>query len=254
MNPTSLFSGRATDYALYRPSYPAEAITTILEGLDHPSQLVAADIGAGTGIGSRLLGDRKVKVFAIEPNADMRLAATGHPMVEFLCATAEVTGLSNASIDLVSCFQSFHWFNPTSLLEFRRILKSSGRLALVWGIWDEDDPFTKELGRLVFQASNNIAGLPTRESMVSTLLESPYFQKVRQTNVPYQQWLELPGLIGLAQSQGFVPLSGGEQQQLVAQLQKLHSQAADSSGKVCVVYRTDIYLAEPTAISLELQF
>lgn len=46
MNPTTLFSGRATDYALYQPSYPAEAIATILERLDHPSQLVAADIGA----------------------------------------------------------------------------------------------------------------------------------------------------------------------------------------------------------------
>ncbi|MBW4636396.1 MAG: class I SAM-dependent methyltransferase [Iphinoe sp. HA4291-MV1] len=247
MNPTSLFSDRAINYALYRPSYPAEAITTILEGLYHPSQLIAADIGAGTGIASRLLGDRGIKVIAIEPNAEMRLAATGHPMVEFHSTTAEVTGLSNASVDLVTCFQSFHWFNPTpSLLEFRRILKSSGRLALVWGIWNEDDPFTKELERLVFQASNNIPGLPTRESMVSPLLESPYFQKVRQITFPYQQWLELPGLIGLVQSQGFVPLSEGEQLKLVAQLQKLHSQAASGSGKVCVLYRTDIYLAEPT--------
>lgn len=36
MNPTSLFSGRATDYAFYRPSYPAEAIATILEQLELP--------------------------------------------------------------------------------------------------------------------------------------------------------------------------------------------------------------------------
>ncbi|WP_017315222.1 class I SAM-dependent methyltransferase [Mastigocladopsis repens] len=246
MNPTSLFSGRATDYAQYRPSYPTEAITTILEGLDHPSQLVAADIGAGTGIASRLLGDRGVKVIAIEPNAEMRLAATEHLMVEFSSATAEETGLPDASVDLVTCFQSFHWFNPSpTLWEFRRILKSSGRLALVWGIWDEDDSFTKELERLVLQASNNLPGLPSRESMVSPLLESSYFQKVRQTTFPYQQWLDLQGLIALAQSQGFVPLSGGEQQQLVTQLQKLHEQAADSSGKVCVVYHTNIYLTEP---------
>ncbi|WP_414583200.1 class I SAM-dependent methyltransferase [Scytonema sp. PCC 10023] len=246
MNPTSLFSGRATDYALYRPSYPPEAINTILEGFDQPSQLVAADVGAGTGIASRLLGDSEIKVIAIEPNEEMRLAATGHPMVEFRSATAEVTGLPDASVDLVTCFQSFHWFNPSpTLWEFHRILKPSGRLALVWGIWDEDDSFTKDLERLVFQASNNIPGLPSRESMVSALLETPYFQKVRQTNVPYQQWLDSQGLIGLVQSQGFVPLSGEERQQLVAQLQKLHKQAVDSSGKVCVVYRIDIYLAEP---------
>lgn len=47
MNPTNLSSSRANDYALYRPSYPQSAITTILEGLDSASQLVAADIGAG---------------------------------------------------------------------------------------------------------------------------------------------------------------------------------------------------------------
>ena len=248
MNPTSLFSGRATDYALYRPSYPTEAIATILEGLDHPSQLVVADIGAGTGIASRLLGDRGIRVFAIEPNTEMRQAAIPHSLVEFREATAEETYLDDASVDLVTCFQSFHWFDPSpTLLEFRRILKSSGRLALVWGIWDEDDVFTRELSRLVFRASNNHPGLPSRESMVSALLDNPHFHHVRQTSFAYQQQLELPGLIGLAQSQGFVPNSGQKKQQLVTDLQKLYEQGADSSGKVCVLYRTDVYLAEPTA-------
>ena len=69
MNPTSLFSGRATDYAKYRPSYPTEAIATILEGLEQPSKLVAADIGAGTGIASQLLAEHGIRVIAIEPNA-----------------------------------------------------------------------------------------------------------------------------------------------------------------------------------------
>jgi 2-polyprenyl-3-methyl-5-hydroxy-6-metoxy-1,4-benzoquinol methylase len=58
MNPLNRFSDRAADYAKYRPSYPEEAIATILEGLGDPSQLVAADIGAGTGISSRLLAQK----------------------------------------------------------------------------------------------------------------------------------------------------------------------------------------------------
>lgn len=247
MNPTSLFSGRATDYAKYRPSYPTEVIATILEGLDHPSQLVAADIGAGTGIASQLLAERGIRVIAIEPNADMRQAATPHSLVEFREATAEVTHLPDASVDLVTCFQSFHWFDPSpTLCEFRRILKSSGRLALVWGIWDEDDVFTRELSRNVLRASNNRPGLPSRESRVSAVLENSHFHHVRQTSFTEQQQLELPGLIGLAQSQGFIPHSGQEKQQLVTDLQNLYEQGADSSGKVCVLYRVDVYLAEPT--------
>ncbi|WP_287312777.1 hypothetical protein [Moorena sp. SIO1G6] len=55
MNPESRFSELVADYAKYRPSYPAVAIDKILEGLENRGQLVAADIGAGTGISSRLL-------------------------------------------------------------------------------------------------------------------------------------------------------------------------------------------------------
>lgn len=204
MNPTSLFSGRGTDYAKYRPGYPREAIATILQGLDHLPQPVAADIGAGTGIASRMLADCGVRVIAIEPNADMRLAASPHPLVEFREGKAEVTHLPDASVDLITCFQSFHWFDPVpTLSEFRRILKSSGRLAVVWGIWDEDDAFTKELSDLVTQASSNRLGLPSSESRVSALLESPLFHHVRSTSFTYQQQLDLQGLIGDPESRKF---------------------------------------------------
>ena len=83
MNPQQRFSDRAEDYAKYRPSYPSEAIDSILEGLEAPERLIAADIGAGTGISSRLFAARGVKVIAIEPNAAMREAEITHPLVEF---------------------------------------------------------------------------------------------------------------------------------------------------------------------------
>ena len=135
---------------------------------------------------------------------------------------------------------------PQRFGEFHRILRSSGWLALVWGIWDEDDVFTRQLSRLVLRASNNRPGLPSREFRVSALLENSHFHHVRQTSFTDQQQLELPGLIGLAQSQGFIPHSGQEKQQLVTDLQNLYEQRADSSGKVSVLYCIDVYLAEPT--------
>jgi ubiquinone/menaquinone biosynthesis C-methylase UbiE len=146
-NPLSRFCDLASDYAKYRPSYPAAAIDFILEGIDTQLPIVVADVGAGTGISSRLLAERGVRVIAIEPNADMRQAAAPHPLVEFRQATAEATSLSDASVDLVTCFQSFHWFNPEpTLLEFHRILKPSGRLAAVWNEWDKNDDFTENFG------------------------------------------------------------------------------------------------------------
>jgi hypothetical protein len=44
------FSDRAADYIRYRPTYPDEAVHAILDGLGPPDRLVAADVGAGTGI------------------------------------------------------------------------------------------------------------------------------------------------------------------------------------------------------------
>ncbi|MCX7594597.1 MAG: class I SAM-dependent methyltransferase [Fischerella sp.] len=156
-NPLSYFSDLGEDYEKYRPIHPASAINTILSALSSPTRLVAADVGAGTGIGARLLADRGVQVMAIEPNTDMRMAATPHGRVEFLAGTAEQIPLQTASVDLVTSFQAFHWFDFTkSLQEFRRILKPSGRLALVWSLWDQTDAASKEYTRLIFEASKDL--------------------------------------------------------------------------------------------------
>ncbi|WP_338462640.1 class I SAM-dependent methyltransferase [Synechococcus elongatus IITB7] len=125
------------------------------------SQIVAADVGAGTGIGARLFADRGIQVLAIEPNEDMRTAATSHENVEFLVGTAEQIPLDSASVDLVTSFQAFHWFDfDKSLKEFHRILKPSGYLALTWSCWDQDDLVSKEYIRLVF-----LDGKPVEEFM-----------------------------------------------------------------------------------------
>ena len=66
LNPQNRFTDRVEDYVKYRPSYPTAAIDKILENFTLP--ITAADIGAVTGISSRLLATRCVKVIAIEPN------------------------------------------------------------------------------------------------------------------------------------------------------------------------------------------
>ena len=156
MDSTYIFTARVKQYAQYRATYPLEAIAAILEGLANPSQLVAADIGAGTGIASRLLGDCGVMTIAVEPNSAMRQEAQYHPQVEFIEGTAEKTNLFDDSVDLVTSFSAFHWFEPLSTLqEFHRILKPHGRLALIWNIWDETDKFTKALIDIVDMASES---------------------------------------------------------------------------------------------------
>lgn len=245
LNPLNRFSDRAVDYAKYRPSYPDEAIATLLAGLGNPSQLVAADIGAGTGIASRLLAEAGVHVIAIEPNAAMREAAIPHPLVEFRDGTAEATHLPDASVDLVTCFQAFHWFNPEpTLLEFHRLLKPTGRLAVVWNDRDRDHEFTQNYTRLVQIASNHHPA-ESRMTSVDPLLTSSLFLDVRCITFTYRQPLDLEGLLGRVKSVSYIPQAGQALEQLRLGLEQLYNRDRDAQGFVYMTYCTSVYLANP---------
>jgi ubiquinone/menaquinone biosynthesis C-methylase UbiE len=255
-NALSYFSDRGEDYEKYRPIYPASVIDTILSGLGSPTQITAADVGAGTGIGARLLADRGIQVVAIEPNEDMRTAATPHEGVEFLVGTAEQTPLKDASVDLVTSFQAFHWFDfDKSLQEFRRILKPSGRLALTWSFWDQDDLVSKEYTRLVFEASKDREHQSRSEMQLETWFKSisyqlfwqglwlPCFTNLKRHQFVSNQYLDSLGLVGLARSQGFTASEGRNLEKLVSDLAVFHQRFCDHQGLVRLIYRTHLYTA-----------
>ena len=243
MNPQSRFSSRAEDYAKYRPSYPDGVIDRLIAELNSTDDSIAADIGAGTGISSRLLADRGVKVIAIEPNAAMRQAAQSHPLVEFHHGSAEDTKLPDASVDLVTCFQAFHWFNPQpTLKEFARILKPKGKLAAVWNNRNKDDKFTKEYSLLTQKASNHNSEL--RYGTEKYLDNTHWFDPVRHLTFPYQQVLDLPALIGRAMSTSYIPQEGKIHDCFVRDLKQLHQNYRDKKGLVYLQYQTNVYLTE----------
>ncbi len=245
MNPLTRFSDRAEDYVKYRASYPASAIDAILAGLAPPPQLIVADIGAGPAIASRLFAEKGVRVLAIEPNAAMREAAIPHPLIEFRDATAEFTHLPDAFVDVVSCCSAFQWFNhELSLLEFRRILKPSGRLAVVVNDRNKNDEFTGEYVRLLRTSSDNA---PPEVCFLSVepLTNSPHFVNIRQYTFDHRQQVDFTGLIGNAMSYSTVPRQGLAHQQLISRLQELYERHCNEHGMVSLVYRTIIHLAEP---------
>lgn len=141
INPTLRFTDRVGDYAKYRPTYP-EALFADLDAFWSSSSVVA-DVGAGTGLFTRLVAPRVGRVWALEPNEAMRTegqAQSGEfPSITWASGTAEDTGLADASLDALVCAQAFHWFNraPTAR-EWRRILKPSAPVVLVWNERDEE--------------------------------------------------------------------------------------------------------------------
>lgn len=241
MNPQERFSDRAQDYAKYRPSYPSEVINCVLEQLRESSSLIAADIGAGTGISSRLLADKGVKVIALEPNQAMRQAALAHPLVEFRDGNAEETKLPDKSVDLVTCFQSFHWFNPEpALQEFARILKPKGVLAIVWNNRLLEDNFTREYSHLTQVASNNQS--ETRYGTQRFLDAPELFAPVRHVIFPYYQVLNHEALIGRAMSTSYIPKQGEIATKFILDLEQLYEQHKNSNGLIYLKYNTSVYL------------
>src|SRR5687768_16889833 len=134
VNPTARFSNRVEDYARYRPGYPAAIIEFFTTRLGITKADVA-DVGSGTGIFTALLLDAGHRVFAIEPNDAMRAEAErtlgGREGFVSVDGSAEQTTIDDASVDLITAAQAFHWFDvPATRAEFRRILRADGIVAL----------------------------------------------------------------------------------------------------------------------------
>jgi len=205
VNPTGRFGSRAGAYAVFRPSYPPEAIDAALAGLGDTHALVVADVGAGTGISARLLADRCAQVIAVEPNARMREAAKPHERVRWVDGRAESTGLADGSVDIVATCQAFHWFaNEVAMLEFRRIARR--RAALLQYERDESDSFTKAYGDVVRSyATDDTEGLRERGLAVFSAFPGA---RVARYVVPLRQPLDCEGLLGRAASSSYLPTSG----------------------------------------------
>ena len=134
---TERFSDRVADYVRYRPDYPAAMLDWLQREQGVTPAWKVADVGAGTGISSKLFLDAGHAVTAVEPNAAMRAAAMAwlgdRPGFQAIDGAANATTLPDASVDLVTVAQAFHWFEPASTRrEFARILRPGGLAAIFW--------------------------------------------------------------------------------------------------------------------------
>src|SRR5689334_22644665 len=131
------FTSRVETYAKYRPGYPAEIVDLLRRECNLTPDSIVADIGSGTGKLTELFLANGNVVFGVEPNGAMREVAENifkdQPSFRSVDGSAESTTLTDASVDVITAGQAFHWFDAAKTRrEWVRILKSGGWVALIW--------------------------------------------------------------------------------------------------------------------------
>ncbi|WP_042171048.1 class I SAM-dependent methyltransferase [Paenibacillus gorillae] len=249
-NSKERFSNRVENYVKYRPGYPIEALDYLYSdvGLNASSQV--ADLGAGTGIFSKLLLERGSEVIAVEPNQAMREAADkelgGLPNYRSVAAAAETTGLPEHSVDFIVCAQSFHWFDrPAAQAEFHRILKPGGKAALIWNSrLTSGTPFLEgyeELLRLYSTDYKQMTHKNISADQLRTFFRENRMQEATFTN---GQLLNREELLGRALSSSYVPAEGEpNHERLKEELSQLFERT-NVTGHVSFDYQTEIFWGE----------
>ena len=148
-------AGKAESYDLGRPAYPAEFFDYLYGEFGLRPDAVIADIGAGPGKAAQGFAQRGSRVYAVEPDKDMRRIAlerlSAYPKCTVLGSCAEDTGIPAGTIDLIFCGNAFYWFKRTLVVpEFKRILKgsNSAKIVLAWqGERERSTALAEELKR-----------------------------------------------------------------------------------------------------------
>lgn len=249
-DPTKRFSGRVDNYVKYRPTYPNKVLDYLKDKCSLSLASVIADVGAGTGIFTKLLLNKGYIAYAVEPNQPMLDAA-----VEQLSAysnfipvdgTAEATKLALHSIDLIVCAQAFHWFNnEQTRVEFNRILAKDGKVALIWNNrLVNSDEFAKAYDALL--KNESVDYNKVNHQNISDIDFKAFFKNGAYSikRIPNSQVFDEEGLIGRAFSSSYVPPQDSDEGQVFLKLLKELFNKYNHNGKVIFHYQTEIYLGE----------
>ncbi|PJN28177.1 class I SAM-dependent methyltransferase [Kitasatospora sp. CB02891] len=141
------FGSAARLYDSIRPAYPAQAVARAIGS--EPVRVL--DLGAGTGLLTRVLRAAGHEVIAVEPDAQMRVvAAERHPGTQVLAGSAEDIPLPDGSVDAVVVGQAYHWFTPQDALpQIHRVLRKDGVFAPMWNVRDDRTPWVAALSGVI---------------------------------------------------------------------------------------------------------
>src|SRR6516162_423752 len=241
------FSNRVTEYVRYRPSYPRALLELMRTECNLRPDHAIADIGSGTGLLTKLFLENGNPVFGVEPNAEMRAAGEhvlqGCTNFSSVSGSAEATTLPSQAVDFITAGQAFHWFNvELAAKEFRRILKPSGWVVVVWQDRRmEDTPFARAYEDLLERYGTDYKRV--KDSYPETDKIRTFFDpgSFRTRDLPNHQVFDWEGLCGRLRSSSYAPTEGhANHAAMLAHLGKIFEQHHEN-GSVRMDYFARVY-------------
>jgi SAM-dependent methyltransferase len=246
---TERFTSRVENYVRYRPSYPEGLIPLLQREAGLEPDWVVADIGSGPGNLTRQFLEFGATVFGVEPNQAMREAGEELMGTETrfrsVAGTAEATTLPDASVDLVTAAQAFHWFDPAATRsEFQRILRAPGWVALIWNRRSEGiSPFLDEYHEMLRQYSREFDRVSVRDDTAAQGMgvlfgRSGYWL----FTLPNEQLLDADAFWGRLLSSSYTPLPGESGHDEIRQRSSEIFDTYAEDGVLHFPYETQVYI------------
>jgi ubiquinone/menaquinone biosynthesis C-methylase UbiE len=239
------FSSNADDYERTRPGYPPDAVAHLVKVLGLRPGVTVADVAAGTGKLTRLLVRTGARVIAVEPVAAMRAyLAAACPAAEVLDGVAEGLPLGDASADALTVAQAFHWFDgPRALLEFGRVLRPGGRLAVVYNHRDRQAPWLAAVNRLV-EAHRNGTPQQWDGRWLAAFEAQPLFTSLGRAEFDNPQVLTPDEFVARMRSMSYVAaLPSDDQSALLSSIASLLAEHPATAGRdeLVIGQRTSVH-------------
>lgn len=128
--PKDNFSQQSADYSRYRPVYPQSLYDFIYHYC--PSFDCALDCATGNGQAARVLSQKFKEVYATDISQSQIGQAHQETNIYYSVQRAEQTDFTDASFDLITVGQAYHWFDFLAFgTEANRLLKPGG-IAVIW--------------------------------------------------------------------------------------------------------------------------
>jgi SAM-dependent methyltransferase len=233
------FGAAAADYDRYRPTYPEAAVAWAV-GSTAPARVV--DLGAGTGILTRILLRLGFAAIPVEPDPAMRAQLeAGTSGVATASGSAEHIPLPDGSVDGVVAGQAYHWFDPERAhAEVARVLRAGGTFGVLWNLRDDSLPWVAALSVIIDKAG----GVPESDRQPDSF--GPGFGPVERTEFRHRASHTVESLLAMLRTRSYFLTAPGERQRAFeAAVRDLVATHRDLAGRETfeLPYRTVVYRA-----------